>query len=141
MMLTTRGRYAVMAMVYMAMHKNNTSPITMQDIAQNQNIALNYLEQIFIKLRKATIVKSVKGPGGGYVIAKPYDEISIASIIHAVEEQIKIVRCENKQTSGCMPNNAKCATHDLWEKLGNQIESYLLSVTLEDFRVGKFVNV
>lgn len=138
MMLTTRGRYAVMAMVYLAMAKNRNIPITMADIAENQSIPLNYLEQIFVKLRKCNIVSSVKGPGGGYILSRNLSEISIAEIIHAVEEPMKIVRCTNDGVTGCMPKGAKCATHDLWDQLGVRIEDYLSSITLEDFRHGKF---
>ncbi|MBN9543072.1 MAG: Rrf2 family transcriptional regulator [Alphaproteobacteria bacterium] len=140
MMLTTKGRYAVMAMVYLAMNKNRNTPTTIADIAEKQSIPLNYLEQIFVRLRKNDIVQSVKGPGGGYTLAKDLSEISIAEIIHAVEEPIKIVRCTNDGLAGCMPNGAKCATHDLWDELGIKIEAYLTSVTLEDFKNGKFSN-
>ncbi len=131
MNLTTKGRYAVMAMVDLAMHSIK-GPITLAEIAQRQDIALNYLEQIFMRLRKNGLVSSVRGPGGGYVINLPAEEIKISKIINAVDESIKMTRCQNQKTLGCMHGKAKCITHNLWEGLGNQISNYLNSITLAD---------
>ena len=141
MMLTTRGRYAVMAMVDLAGHEQK-KPVTLSDIAIRQDIALNYLEQIFAKLRKGGLVKSTRGPGGGYSLANTPNNIRIADIILAVDEPISITRC--KTASGCMSEKAKCLTHDLWEGLGNQIYSYLDAITLADIHnrnIQKFAEV
>lgn len=132
MMLTTRGRYAVMAMVDLAGQCGKT-PVALADIAKRQAIALNYLEQIFSKLRKKDLVHSTRGPGGGYVLAREASSICISDIILAVNEPIAITRCKT-QTSGCMQGAAKCLTHDLWEGLGNQIHAYLSAITLEDIQ-------
>ena len=132
MMLTTRGRYAVMAMVDLAMQKSSR-PIALSDIATRQNIALNYLEQIFSRLKKHGLVRSVRGPGGGYVLAKQIQDTSVVEVISAVDEAITITRCnKNKSEQGCMKDNARCLTHDLWEGLGDQISSYLQSISLAD---------
>lgn len=131
MMLTTRGRYAVMAMVDLA-GQEHKKPVTLSDIATRQDIALNYLEQIFARLRKNGLVTSTRGPGGGYSLANTPNDIRVADIILAVDEPIAITRC--KTSSGCMSDKAKCLTHDLWEGLGNQIYSYLNAVTLADIR-------
>ena len=140
MMLTTKGRYAVMALVDMAGQNRflgQNKAISLADIAARQDITVAYLEQIFCKLKNAGVVKSIRGPGGGYVLAKDAADTSISEIISAVEEQIKMVRCgthgaaEGKK-AGCMGEKGKCATHDLWDGLGRQIENYLNAVTLED---------
>ena len=136
MNLTTKGRYAVMAMVDIAMQSNDEKPVRLAEVASRQEIALNYLEQIFVKLRKAQIVKSVRGPGGGYVLASAADTLRISDIIEAVDEPIKMTRCniteQQKRTNGCMHDKSYCATHALWDGLGKQIYYYLSSVTLED---------
>ena len=132
MMLTTRGRYAVMAMVDLAW-QDKAKPVALADIAVRQGIALNYLEQIFARLRKSGIVESVRGPGGGYLLAQGAGNIRIAHIISAVEEQIVITRCKT-EAKGCVKENAKCLTHDLWEGLDRQIHAYLDGVTLEDVK-------
>lgn len=131
MMLTTKGRYAVMAMVDIAAHSKGR-PLTLGEIAARQHIALNYLEQIFCKLRKEGLVISVRGPGGGYGLALPADAIYIADIIEAVEESVKITRCDALVQSGCMHDQTACMTHDLWEGLGNHIIDYLRSISLAD---------
>ena len=131
MNLTTKGRYAVMAMVDLAIH-GASGPVTLAHIAQRQNIALNYLEQIFMRLRKGGLVSSVRGPGGGYVLPKETISIKIADIVVAVDESIKMTRCNNGKNGGCMQDQAKCSTHELWEGLGKQIFNYLNSVSLAD---------
>lgn len=130
MILSARGRYAVMAMVELAL-KCPEKPVTLADLAKCQEIPLPYLEQIFCKLRKSGVVKSVRGPGGGYHLNRPAMEIRIADIILAVEEPIKMTRCDTG-SSGCMAPKTRCVTHDLWEGLGNHIYEYLNSVTLAD---------
>lgn len=131
MNLTTKGRYAVMAMVDLAMHSGG-KPVVLADIAERQNIALNYLEQIFMRLRKGGIVQSVRGPGGGYILAVNAEELPIARIVVAVDESIKMTRCGNDAKSGCAHNRAKCMTHNLWQGLGNVIFEYLQSISLAD---------
>ncbi|MEQ1888202.1 MAG: Rrf2 family transcriptional regulator, partial [Alphaproteobacteria bacterium] len=110
----------------------NERPVTLADIAARQDISLSYLEQLFAKLRRGGIVSSVRGPGGGYRLANPMDQIRIADIIIAVDEPIKTTRCETGSSKGCMMHNSRCMTHDLWEELGRQIHIYLSSVTLAD---------
>ena len=131
MKLSTKGRYAVMAMVDLASNSAGR-PISLADIAERQEISLSYLEQLFAKLRRGGLVKSVRGPGGGYLLAHESDATRIADIILAVDEPIRATRCTPGQPFGCRGNKSRCATHDLWEELGNQIYLYLSSVTLAD---------
>lgn len=134
MMLTTKGRYAVMALVDMASQNRfieSGKAISLAEIASRQQITQAYLEQIFSKLKNAGIVKSVRGPGGGYVLGKAADETRISEVINAVEEKIKMTRCGG-ETPACMGNKGKCVTHDLWEGLSEQIENYFESITLAD---------
>ncbi len=131
MKLSTKGRYAVMAMVDLAMHSDN-KPISLADIADRQEISLSYLEQLFAKLRRGGLVRSVRGPGGGYLLAREDIETRISDIILAVDEPIRATRCTPGQPFGCRINKSRCVTHDLWEELGNQIYLYLSSVTVAD---------
>lgn len=130
MMLSTRGRYAVMAMVDLAACCTG-KPVSLAEISERQEIPLAYLEQIFAKLRKSGLVKSVRGPGGGYLLLRPAAETWVSDIIMAAEEPIKMTRCDSGP-SGCMKPKTRCLTHDLWEGLGAQIYNYLRSVSLED---------
>ena len=131
MKLSTKGRYAGMAMVDLAMHSDN-KPISLADIADRQEISLSYLEQLFAKLRRGGLVRSVRGPGGGYLLAREDTETRISDIILAVDEPIRATRCTPGQPFGCRINKSRCTTHDLWEELGNQIYLYLSSVTVAD---------
>ena len=131
MRLSTKGRYAVMAMVDLA-HHSHGAPVTLAEIAERQEISLSYLEQLFAKLRKGGLVKSMRGPGGGYVLAHPAAETRIADIILAVDEPIRATRCAPGSPAGCRSDGGRCLTHDLWEELGNQIHAFLASVTLYD---------
>jgi Rrf2 family transcriptional regulator, iron-sulfur cluster assembly transcription factor len=131
MRLSTKGRYAVMAMVDLA-HQNGRGPVTLAEIAERQEISLSYLEQLFAKLRKAGLVRSVRGPGGGYLLAQARAATRIADIILAVDEPIRATRCAPGAPVGCRGNRTRCQTHDLWEELGNQIHLYLSSVSLAD---------
>lgn len=131
MRLSTKGRYAVMAMVDLAATSQG-SPVALADIAERQEISLSYLEQLFAKLRKGGLVKSVRGPGGGYLLAHPADATRVSDIILAVDEPIRTTRCANGTPQGCRTNRSRCLTHDLWEELGNQIHMYLSSVTVAD---------
>ena len=134
MMLTTKGRYAVMALVDMADQNRfineGARAISLSDIASRQDITVAYLEQIFSKLKKAGIVKSQRGPGGGYIFAKDIKQIKISEVINAAEEKIKMTRC-NGEHSHCQ-SAGKCSTHDLWDGLSETIENYFESITLGD---------
>ncbi len=131
MKLSTKGRYAVMAMVDLASNSKG-QPVALADIAERQEISLSYLEQLFAKLRKGGLVKSVRGPGGGYLLAHPIEASRVSDIILAVDEPIRATRCAPGSPAGCRSNRSRCLTHDLWEELGNQIHLYLSSVTLAD---------
>ena len=131
MRLSTRGRYAVMAMVDLA-SAGAERPVTLSDIATRQDISLSYLEQLFARLRRGGVVRSVRGPGGGYQLSSPMEQIRIADIILAVDEPIKTTRCQSGSPKGCAKHHSRCMTHDLWEELGRQIHDYLSSVSLAD---------
>jgi Rrf2 family iron-sulfur cluster assembly transcriptional regulator len=131
MKLSTKGRYAVMAMVDLACHCRG-APVSLADIAQRQEISLSYLEQLFARLRRGGLVRSVRGPGGGYLPARPLDDTRISDIILAVDEPIRATRCPLGTGTGCKSDKSRCLTHDLWEELGNQIHMYLSSVSLAD---------
>lgn len=132
MKLSTKGRYAVMAMADLAGHEDGTKPVSLAEIAKRQEISLSYLEQLFAKLRKGGLVKSVRGPGGGYRLSRPSAEIRVSDIIVAVDEPITATRCVPGSPLGCTGTTTRCVTHDLWEELGRQIHVFLSSVTLGD---------
>ena len=131
MKLSSKGRYAVMAMVDLA-DKSRGKPIVLSDIAGRQAISLSYLEQLFGKLRRGSLVKSVRGPGGGYMLARSAEDTRISDIIMAVDEPIKATRCKDGSPQGCAHDKGRCLTHDLWEELTNRIYLYLNSVSLAD---------
>ncbi len=131
MKLSTKGRYAVMAMVDLA-SRASQRPVALADIAERQEISLSYLEQLFAKLRRGGLVKSVRGPGGGYLLARTAAEMHISDIILAVDEPIRATRCRPGSAKGCTGDSSRCLTHDLWEELGNQIYLFLSAITLED---------
>jgi Rrf2 family iron-sulfur cluster assembly transcriptional regulator len=120
-----------MAMVDLAMNSDGR-PVSLADIAERQEISLSYLEQLFAKLRRGGLVNSVRGPGGGYLLAHEANETRIADIILAVDEPIRATRCTPGQPFGCRANKSRCTTHELWEELGNQIYLYLSSVSVAD---------
>ena len=136
MRLSTKGRYAVMAMADLAGHApgadNEVRPVALADIAERQDISLSYLEQLFAKLRRGGLVKSVRGPGGGYRLSRASSELRIADVILAVDEPIAATRCKPGSAKGCTSQGARCVTHDLWEELGRQIQVFLSSVSLAD---------
>jgi Rrf2 family transcriptional regulator, iron-sulfur cluster assembly transcription factor len=132
MKLSTKGRYAVMAMADLAGHTRDDEPIPLSDISLRQGISLSYLEQLFAKLKRGGLVAGVRGPGGGYRLARGAGETRIADIIVAVDEPIKATRCRSGSSQGCLGTAHRCITHDLWEELGRQIEVFLESVTLAD---------
>ncbi len=126
MKLTTKGRYAVTAMLDLALH-DAKGPVNLADIAKRQDISLSYLEQLFAKLRRNGLVDSARGPGGGYRLNKPAGEISVAEVIDAVDEPVDATRCAGQQN--CQ-GELRCLTHDLWTDLNNQISTFLNGVTL-----------
>lgn len=131
MKLSTKGRYAVMAVVDLACHCDE-GPVTLADIAGRQDISLSYLEQLFAKMRRADVVKSVRGPGGGYCLSRGAEDTKIADIILAVDEPITATRCGSAPGRGCNKDHSRCMTHDLWSELGRQIHLYLVSVSIAD---------
>lgn len=128
MKLTTKGRYAVTAMLDLALRYDKGS-VTLSDIARRQGISLSYLEQLFAKLRRAGLVESVRGPGGGYNLARPPAEISVAQIILAINENIDATRCGGERN--CQ-DDEPCLTHQLWEDLSTRIHEFLSGITLGD---------
>ena len=131
MKLTTKGRYAVMAMADLAMFKDK-GPVSLADISIRQNISLAYLEQIFIKLKQVDLVKSVRGAKGGYVLNTSPEEIKISNIISAVDEEIKTLNCKKESKKGCNNKSSKCITHNLWDQLDQHINSFFEKVKLQD---------
>jgi Rrf2 family iron-sulfur cluster assembly transcriptional regulator len=129
--LSTKGRYAVMALVDLA-SQTDGRPVALADIAERQEISLSYLEQLFAKLRRGGLVRSVRGPGGGYLLARTADDTRVSDAILAVDEPIRATRCKSGSSAGCRANKSRCLTHDLWEELGNQIQVFLNSVSLAD---------
>ncbi len=130
MKLTTKGRYAVSAMLDLAKHSQG-SPVSLNDISRREDISLSYLEQIFTKLRKADLVKSVRGPGGGYTLAHKADEISVANVIDSVGEDVDLCCCGDSHTDE-EHEKAPCFTHKLWSGLTLLMREYLESVSLQE---------
>ena len=128
MRLTTKGRFAVTAMIDLAM-RDGGGPVTLAGISERQKISLSYLEQLFGKLRRHALVDSVRGPGGGYCMAKPLEEVSVADIILAVDEPIDATQCGGREN--CR-DDQRCMTHDLWTSLNSRIFDYLASVKLSE---------
>ena len=135
MRLSTKGRYAVMAMADLA-KRGGGRAVTLHEIAARQDISLPYLEQLFARLRRRGLVKSVRGPGGGYRLAQAAAQLCVADIVTAVDEPLEAVRCGGGP-AGCMPGGERCLTHDLWDELGRHIHDYLASVSLDDVVSGK----
>ena len=131
MKLTTKGRYAVMAMADLASYQNG-KPISLADISLRQNISLSYLEQLFSKLKNEKLVKSIRGSSGGYVLEKNPKDIKIANIITAVDEQIKTLNCKRESKKGCNGKTIKCITHNLWDDLEIHINNFFERVSLND---------
>ena len=135
MRLTSKGRYAVMAMADLALHGGAERAVPLQEVARRQEISLSYLEQLFARLRRRGLVKSLRGPGGGYRLAREAEHTNIADIVMAVDEPLRATRCG--KSKGCMLKGERCMTHDLWEEMGRQLETYLASVSLEDLVSGR----
>ena len=131
MKLTTKGRYAVMAMADLATYQNG-KPVSLVDISLRQNISLSYLEQLFSKLKNEKLVKSVRGASGGYVLEKNPKDIKISNIIFAVDEQVKTLNCKRESKKGCNGRSTKCITHNLWDDLEQHINKFFDNVSLND---------
>ncbi len=134
MRLTTKGRFAVTAMIDLAMRQHH-GPVTLAGISQRQKISLSYLEQLFGKLRRHELVESTRGPGGGYTLAKPTKDVTVADIIFAVDEPLDATQCGGKEN--CSDDNGPCMTHELWTNLNRKMIEYLDSVTLADLVEGQ----
>ena len=128
MKLTSKGRYAVTAMLDVAINSNN-GPVSLAEISERQEISLSYLEQLFSRLRKNGLVSSVRGPGGGYVLSRSMNEIAISSIVHAVDESVNATKCSG---DGDCQGGVKCLTHSLWNDLSERIDSFLTGITLSE---------
>ena len=131
MKLTSKGRYAVTALVDLARF-DNINPVSLRDISLRQGISLDYLEQIFFKLKKNEIVKSIRGTQGGYVLNKNPNDIKLTNIFHAVDEIVKTVQCKKESKRGCNGKATKCITHNLWDELEIHINTFFENKSLED---------
>ena len=137
MQLSTKGRYAVMAMADLA-GQSVRPAVSLAEIAERQQLSLAYLEQLFARLRRRGLVISVRGPGGGYRLAKSAEQTSVAEVVTAVDEPLRATRCAGHGSAkGCMKGGARCLTHDLWEETGRQIHQYLSSISLADVLAGR----
>jgi Rrf2 family transcriptional regulator, iron-sulfur cluster assembly transcription factor len=137
MRLSTKGRYAVMAMADLARH-GDARAVSLAEIAARQDISLSYLEQLFARLRRNGLVKSARGPGGGYRLARSAAETSVGAIVVAVDEPLRVTRCAGEGRPGCMPHGEFCLTHHLWEELGRRIQAFLDGVSLADVLEKRF---
>lgn len=141
MRLTSKGRYAVMAMADLSARTGEGAAVRLADIAERQNISLAYLEQLFARLKKAGLVVGARGPNGGYRLAKPAEAVSVAAVIAAVDEPIATNACRAGGPIGCTGKKERCLTHDLWAGLGRRINDYLSDVTLADLAEGRLERV
>jgi Rrf2 family iron-sulfur cluster assembly transcriptional regulator len=148
MQLTSKGRYAVMAMADLSAHSRAAAQpdpaaggvdraVTVAEIAARQGISAAYLEQLFARLRRAGLVEGVRGPGGGYRLARPAEAVSVADVIAAVDERVATTRCEPGARVGCTGKTERCLTHDLWAALACQINGFLAGVSLRDVADGR----
>tara|TARA_Y100001970_G_scaffold136893_1_gene168451 strand:+ start:393 stop:818 length:426 start_codon:yes stop_codon:yes gene_type:complete len=140
MKLTTKGRYAVMAMADLASNQK-LKPVSLNEISLRQNISLSYLEQLFSKLKNERLVKSIRGPSGGYVLDKNPKDIKLSNIIFAVDEQVKTLNCKRDSKRGCNGKTVKCITHDLWDDLEKHINEFFDKVSLNDLVRQKNLNI
>ncbi len=138
MRLTSKGRYAVMAMADLALHGGAERAVPLQDVARRQEISLSYLEQLFARMRRAGLVNGVRGPGGGYRLALDAAETTVADIIAAVNEPIKATRCKEGSAKSCLGKSGRCIAHGLWQHLGDHIHGFLASVSLADVLAQRF---
>ncbi len=135
MQLSTKGRYAVMAMTELA-GRGDGRAVSLAAIAEHQQISRPYLEQLFARLRREGLVQSVRGPGGGYRLARPAASLSVAEVVEAVDEPLRATRCAG-HGAGCMQGGARCMTHDLWEATGRHLRDYLGAISLADVLAGR----
>ncbi len=131
MKLTSKGRYAVMALADLAKF-NSMNPVSLRDISLRQGISLDFLEQIFYKLKKNNIVKSIRGTRGGYILTKNPEQIKLANILNAVDEEVKTVQCKKESKKGCNGKTSKCITHNLWDELEIHINNFFEQKNLKD---------
>ena len=131
MKLTTKGRYAVTAMLDLSLH-GDESPVSLAEISDRQDISLSYLEQLFSKLRRKNLVESMRGPGGGYRLGREPQDVSISDIISAVDENVDVTRCQGE--TNCDGKDKRCLTHDLWMDLSKQIQDFLSDISLQDMK-------
>jgi Rrf2 family transcriptional regulator, iron-sulfur cluster assembly transcription factor len=135
MQLSTKGRYAVMAMTDLALRASDKA-VSVAEIATRQQISQAYLEQLFARLKRRGLVTAQRGPGGGYRLARPATETTVADVVTAVDEPLRATRCAGGAV-GCMREGARCLTHDLWDETGRRIQAYLASVSLADVLNGR----
>jgi len=140
MKLTSKGRYAVMALADLA-NFNKTGPVPLRDISIRQGISLLYLEQIFLKLKKHNIVKSTRGSGGGYVLFKNADDLKLSEIFSAVDEKVKTINCKRESKKGCNGKASKCITHNLWDELELHINTFFNQKKLSDLVSKKDIQI
>ena len=131
MKLTSKGRYAVMAMADLAKN-HDPRPVSLNEISLRQGISILYLEQLFLKLKQNRLVSSTRGPHGGYVLSKSPDQIKLSNIISAVDEEVKMLKCNKNSKKGCNGKSVKCITHSLWDELGEHINLFFKQKSLED---------
>ena len=139
MKLTTKGRYAVMALADIAKF-DSSNPVSLRDISLRQGISLLYLEQIFSKLKKNNIVKSIRGVNGGYILTSNPDQIKLSNIFSAVQEEVKTVQCKKESKKGCNGRSTKCITHNLWDELEIHIQHFFNKKNLGDLIKGNNEN-
>jgi Rrf2 family iron-sulfur cluster assembly transcriptional regulator len=139
MKLTSKGRYAVMAMADLA-KIDTDQPTSLTEISLRQGISISFLEQIFLKLKKNSLVKSSRGPSGGYLLTKSPEEIKLSSIIKAVDERVKTLGCKRESKKGCNGKSIKCITHNLWDELETHINKFFENNTLNDILFKKVMN-
>lgn len=138
MRLTSKGRYAVMAMADLALHGGAERAVPLQEVARRQEISLSYLEQLFAKMRRAGLVSGVRGPGGGYRLSREAGLVTVAEIIEAVNEPIKATRCDATSAKSCIGKTGRCIAHGLWQEMGDRIQVFLASVSLADVLEQRF---
>jgi Rrf2 family transcriptional regulator, iron-sulfur cluster assembly transcription factor len=138
MRLTSKGRYAVMAMADLALHNGAERAVPLQEVARRQEISLSYLEQLFSRLRHSGLVAGVRGPGGGYRLARTAEATTIAAIIDAVNEPIRSTRCKEGSGKSCLGRTGRCITHNLWREMDDRIHGFLASVSLADVVAQRF---
>ena len=131
MKLSSKGRYAVMAMADLAKN-HDPRPISLNEISLRQGISILYLEQLFFKLKQNNLVNSTRGPSGGYVLSKSPDQIKLSNIISAVDEEVKMLKCNKNSKKGCNGKSVKCITHNLWDELGEHINLFFEQRSLKD---------